>query len=61
MLYRSTFSLAKDKTICEEQFLFHSIQVTGSTYCEIVFQTLYTSKILYNLEKDRKNSTRIAV
>ena len=34
------------QSICWRKFFIHSIQVTGgSTYCEIVFQSMYTSKI----------------
>ena len=40
-----TFNLEKNKSICKGKFLIHPIQVTGSTYCGIVFQTMYTSKI----------------
>ena len=34
----------KKKRIYQRQFFVHSIQVTGSTYCEIVCQTMYTSR-----------------
>ena len=34
----------KKKRIYQRQFFVHSIQVTGSTYSEIVFQTMYTSR-----------------
>ena len=33
------------KSICQENCLVHDIQVTGFTYCGIVFQTMYNSKI----------------
>ena len=35
----------RKKSICQGIFLVHPIQVTRSTYCGIVFQTMYTSKI----------------
>ena len=35
----------KSKSICEGKCLVHPIQVTGCTYCRIVFQTMYISKI----------------
>ena len=35
----STFNLEKN------QFLVHLIQITGSTYCGVVFQAVYTSKM----------------
>ena len=34
----------KKKRIYQRQFFVHSIQVTASTYSEIVFQTMYTSR-----------------
>ena len=42
---RSTFKLGKSKYICYVKCLVHPIQVTGSTYCRIVFETMYISKI----------------
>ena len=45
MFQRSTFNLEKSKSICSESFLVEHIQVTGSTYCRIVFQTMHISKI----------------
>ena len=33
------------KSICYGKFLVHPIEVTRSTYCGIVFQTMYASKI----------------
>ena len=36
---RNTFNLEKDKSICYRKVLVHTIQVTGSTYGAIVFQT----------------------
>ena len=35
----------RKKSICQRIFLVHPIQVTGSTYCGIFFQTTYTSMI----------------
>ena len=35
----------RKKNICQGIILVHSIQVTKSTYCRFVFQTMYTSKI----------------
>ena len=35
----------RKKNICQGIILVHSIQVTESTYCRFVFQTMYTSKI----------------
>ena len=37
------------------------MQVTGSTYWEIVFQTMYISKIWHKLERNCKNSICIGV
>ena len=41
---KSTFNLEKKKSICLRKFLVHPKQVTGSSYCGIVFQTMYFSK-----------------
>ena len=44
---RSTFNLEKNKRICCRKLFVHPIQVTRYTYCEIVFQTIQTGKILF--------------
>ena len=41
----SAYTFIRKKSICQGKCSVQSIQVTGSTYCEIVFQTKYTSKI----------------
>ena len=35
----------KNKSTCSGKCLVHPIQVTGSTYCGIVFLTMYISKL----------------
>ena len=45
LFQRSTFNLEKNKSICWRTFFVQPIQVTWSTYCGIVFQAMYTSKI----------------
>ena len=45
VIQRSTVNLERKKSICQGKFLVPSIQVTGSTSCGIVFQTMYTSMI----------------
>ena len=53
---RSTFNLEKNKSICEGKFLVHLIQVTGSTHCGSVFQTMYiTKRYIHKIEQIRKN------
>ena len=57
-----TFNLEKNKSICKGKFLIHPIQVTGSTYCGIVFQTMYTpQRYVHKLAKNLKNSVCISV
>ena len=45
LFQRSVFYLEKIKAFFKEHFLAHPIQVTESTYCRIVFQTMYIPKI----------------
>ena len=40
---RSAFKLEKNKSVCQEKFLVHPVQVTESTYYGIAFQTIHTS------------------
>ena len=37
--------LKKTKAFVKEKFLIHPTQVTGSTFCGIVIQTMHISKI----------------
>ena len=47
LFFREVLSIffKENKSICQGQLFVHLTQVTGSTYCEIVFQTMYTSRI----------------
>ena len=42
---RSNFNQKNTKTFVKEKILVHPIQLTRSTYCGIIFQTMYVSKI----------------
>ena len=39
----------------------HPIQVTGSTYCQIVFQIIHFQRYIRNLEENWKTSVCIGV
>ena len=52
---------AKKNSISQEIFLVYSIQVTGSTYSGIVFETIISQRNVHILEGHWKNSVCIGV